>query len=396
MSGKLLCLYLPSFRVAVAAAAAGCNPTQPLALAGTGGRLGEVSPAAAQAGAREGMRFEEALLRCPGLRLLSPDPAGCRELWERVLAAVEGVGGAVEAPMEGVCHLAVAPLLGLYASPAGVAAAVREAVAPLLAPAAYRLGVGPSRFYALLAAHLAAAGGVGVVDPNSPLLERLGVWALELHPSCRGVAAELAELGLRTLAAVRAVGGAALAERFGRHGELIQALLAGEERPLQPRPAPEAVEARLELEPPYSEAALARALEVLLERLRSHPRWRGRTVSLLALSAALAGGGSWQRRVVLREPTNSKRLLLDRCRRCLAELPAAPLALSLRVERFGPVAPRQPKLSGRGGRPDALGQAIAQLQAAVGEEALLRVVTVEEQARAPERRFMVAPPEGER
>ena len=45
---------------------------------------------------RAGLRLGEALARCPTLRLVTPDPAGVADEWDRLLAALEGIGAAVE------------------------------------------------------------------------------------------------------------------------------------------------------------------------------------------------------------------------------------------------------------------------------------------------------------
>ena len=72
---------------------------KPVALAPELGRaqyIGETSPVAEVHGVRAGMRLGEAMARCPKLALVPPDPAGAAEAWERVLAALESIGAAVE------------------------------------------------------------------------------------------------------------------------------------------------------------------------------------------------------------------------------------------------------------------------------------------------------------
>src|SRR4051812_8704991 len=58
--------------------------------------VGEVSGAAEALGVHAGMRLGEALARCPGLRLVTPDPDGAGAAWEAVLLALEAIGAAVE------------------------------------------------------------------------------------------------------------------------------------------------------------------------------------------------------------------------------------------------------------------------------------------------------------
>jgi protein ImuB len=58
--------------------------------------VGEVSGAAQALGIHPGMRLGEALARCPGLRLIPPDPERSARAWETVIGALEGIGAAVE------------------------------------------------------------------------------------------------------------------------------------------------------------------------------------------------------------------------------------------------------------------------------------------------------------
>jgi len=339
------------------------------------------------------MRIEEALLRSPRLRLLPPDGERCRAAWERILVAVEGVGAALEAPQEGLCYLPVAPLLALYRSPSGVARAVRHALARTTS-LPYRLGLGTSRFYAHLAARRQRGAGLPCLSPASGEAAAFPLAALSLHPWEGALMEELEELGLTTLGEVRALGKGALGERFGRQGERLAELLAGREPPFLPRRPPGRVEERLELEGSLTVAGLRQAVAVLLERLLARPELKGRSVARLSLSAQLAGGGSWQVGVPFRQPTTSRKALLDRCAAKLLELPAPPLSVAVGVEGVGPAAGRQLPLGAREGK-GRLGEAIAHLQRNLGGEAVGKVVPLEEGAWVPERRFLLGPPEVE-
>src|SRR3954454_4102665 len=95
----VICILLPRFELAVAAGGREALASGPLALAPEIGRepvIGEASAAAEAYGVRAGLRLGEALARCPTLRLVTPDPAGVADAWERVVGALEGIGAAVE------------------------------------------------------------------------------------------------------------------------------------------------------------------------------------------------------------------------------------------------------------------------------------------------------------
>ena len=89
----VVCVLLPRFELAVAAGGREALAAGPLALAPEIGReplIGETSAAAEAYGVLAGLRLGEALARCPTLRLVTPDPAGVADAWERV---VDRAGG---------------------------------------------------------------------------------------------------------------------------------------------------------------------------------------------------------------------------------------------------------------------------------------------------------------
>src|SRR3954449_1142765 len=130
----VVCILLPRFELAVAAGGREALASGPLALAPEIGRealIGETSAAAEAYGVRAGLRLGEALARCPTLRLVTPDPAGVADAWERVVAALEGIGAAVEAPRPGIAWLEERGLRGLHGgSLESVIATARRALGP--------------------------------------------------------------------------------------------------------------------------------------------------------------------------------------------------------------------------------------------------------------------------
>ena len=147
----IVCALIPRFELAVAAGGREVLAAGPVALAPEAGReqfIGEVSAAAEAHGVRAGLRLGEALARCPTLRLVTPDPAAVADEWERLLAALENVGAAVEPGRPGLAWFDSRGLRNLHGgSVEGVIAAARRALGT---PA--RLGAAPSRFAALAAA----------------------------------------------------------------------------------------------------------------------------------------------------------------------------------------------------------------------------------------------------
>ena len=147
----VVCVLLPRFELSVAAGGRAELARGPVALAPEPGReplIGEASAAAEAQGVKAGLRLGEALARCPTLRLVAPDPAGVADEWDRMLAALEGIGAEVESERPGVACFDASGLLNLHGGLDGVLTVTRRALRG--APA--RLGVAPSRFAAVAAA----------------------------------------------------------------------------------------------------------------------------------------------------------------------------------------------------------------------------------------------------
>jgi len=147
----IVCVLIPRFELAVAAGGRHNLAVGPIALAPEPGReqlIGEASAAAEAHGVKAGLRLGEALARCPTLRLVPPDPAGVADEWDRLLAALENIGAAVESGRPGLAYFDARGLKNLYGGTVeGVIAAARRAL-----NTSTRMGVAPSRFAALAAA----------------------------------------------------------------------------------------------------------------------------------------------------------------------------------------------------------------------------------------------------
>ena len=146
------------------------------------------------------MRVGEALSRCPGLRLVPPDPARrARALARGPRPAREAIGAAVESDRAGAAFLAAGGLEGLYGGDVqGVVGQVRRALGR-----GVRVGAAPCRF----AAHAAAlqarprrSRAVVVGQDEAPgFLAPLPVRLLRSRPELQALPEVLERLGIRTL-----------------------------------------------------------------------------------------------------------------------------------------------------------------------------------------------------
>jgi protein ImuB len=395
----VVCILLPRFELAVAAGGREALAAGPLALAPEIGReplIGETSAAAEAYGVRAGLRLGEALARCPTLRLVTPDPAGVADAWERVVGVLEGIGAAVEADRPGAAWFEERGLRRIHGgSVESVITTARRAM--VTTATSGRVGAASSRFAALAAAHRARARRPEIA-PDSPArlaayLAPLPVALLNARPEVAALPEALERFGIATLGELAALSRAHLADRFGPAGPIARDLARGRDTPLRPRVPSERLQEVLELPESASGHQLERALGMLIDRVLARPERRGRTVRAVVLSAALVGGGTWRSQMTFREALADPRRMRLAITGRLTELPAPADSLRLSVEAFGPPSGDQRSLLAEPAaiRRARLREAIRQTRAAAGPDAALRILAVDPDSRVPERRLALAP-----
>jgi nucleotidyltransferase/DNA polymerase involved in DNA repair len=351
--------------------------------------IGEVSEPAERFGLRAGMRMGEALSRCPELALVPPDPERAERSWEEALRRLEGIGAEVESDRAGEAFFEAGGLRGLWGGMDGVLERARSELG-----ASVRLGAAPGRFCAYVAAQhearIVADGGAR--EFLAPLPVGLLCGRLGGDPEADDLPNELERLGISTLGRLAGLPRDAVADRFGRLGLHAQRLAAGLDDPLRPRSVREAIAAELDLPEAVTGQQLERTLELLVSRLLAHRGRRGRTLRALRLSARLAAGGGWRRRVALRRASAEASRLMDALLPHLALLPAPAAALRLEATALGPETGEQLTLSGpEEERRERISEAVRQTRSAAGADAVLRVLEVDPESRVPERREVLMP-----
>jgi nucleotidyltransferase/DNA polymerase involved in DNA repair len=392
MCSMIVCVLIPRFTLISALDRRSDLLGRAVALAprpGSGQAIGEVSATAEAHGIRDGMRLGEALARCPQLLLVAPDSARAEAAWEKALRGLEAIGAAVESTEAGEAFFEAGGLRGLWGDEIGVIERAKRAIG---APS--RIGAGPSRLCAYAAARRARPRGRPIVVKcqaarflhREPVLLLRG-WLDD------GVPNGLDRLGVRTLGELAALPREALADRFGKAGLQAHALAGGGGRGLRPRRRAESLAERIELPEATSGPQLERALEMLLHRLLANPARRGRSFRSLRLSAGLAGGGSWSARTAMRSTSASTERLRVALVPKLAQLPGPAGWLGLEALDLGPPARDQLSLNAtqQERRRERLAEAVRQVRAAAGRDAVLRVLEVDPESHIPERRLMLAP-----
>ena len=354
--------------------------------------IGLCTPAAEAAGVRPGLRVGEALARCPRLDLVVPDPDAASQALERILERLEADGFAVEPiGLDGAAFDARGTLR-LHGGPSAV---LRRVKAALPVGADGRVGAAPSLFAALQAAREAPRGAPLVVDGDvAEFLAPLPAGRLPLSPD---LVAALGDLGLRTMGQIAALPPAAALDRLGFPGLRAWRLARGEPgREPRPRRPPVPLRAAFSFpEPVGALPALEAAARLLLGELAGAARGRGSALRSLALRARLADGGSWVRDIALREATaDPERLALAALPR-LGEVTGPVTGLWIGGDASGRVAGHQLTAIASPGeeRRARAREAIRQVRAAQGPEAMLRAVEIEPWSRLPERRWALTPHE---
>ena len=353
--------------------------------------VGLCTPAAEAQGVRPGLRVGEALARCPGLDLVVADPDAAAEASERTLERLEAAGFAVE---QIGLDAAVFDARGTLRLHGGLDGVLRRVRAALPVGADGRVGAAPSLFAALQAAREAAPGRPLVLtrDEVGAFLAPLPAARLPLDPK---MVTALGDLGLRTMGQVAELPRAAALERLGFPGLVAWRLARGEaDRAPRPRTPPRPLRAAIMFpEPMGALPALEAAARLLLGEIAGAARGRGAALRMLTLRARLSDGGSWVRDLTLREATaDPDRLALAALPR-LTEITGPVDELWIGGDASGALAGHQLTAipSPAQERRTRAGEAVRQVRAAQGSEAMLRVVEIEPWSRLPERRWALTP-----
>ncbi|MGH9004721.1 MAG: DNA polymerase Y family protein, partial [Acidimicrobiia bacterium] len=352
------------------------------------------SPAAVAEGVMEGQRLSEAMGRCPPLVVLDARPARYEARDAAILDALERVVPGVEPAGLGAAYVDLAGLVRCYRSPAALHAALLGCAPSELRP---RLGVGPTKFVAGLAALQAAVQGQ---PRNVMVVDEAGVAAFvtPVPVTALPVEAEMIRrlrlVGITTVGQLAALPRHALLAQFGGQGKRLVALLDGAAEPVRPRPREERVRERLAFPEPLTsrEAVLAAAAQALRRVLR-HPRHQGRVARQLVVRAETEQGKRWESRVTLRHARCDHDGLWVTLAPALerASLPGPVSELSIELRGLRPSRGWQgellPPRSVSAERRERIEEGMRQLQARYGRSLVGRLVPVEPWSRIPERRW---------
>ncbi|MDP3910333.1 MAG: hypothetical protein Q8Q14_08060, partial [Gemmatimonadales bacterium] len=267
-------------------------------------KLWQVSPLARHWGVRPGMTVSQAIGLCPSLRLVEPDPVHYDERFAYLLAALSEISPVIEPGELGLAYVGTDGLEGIYGKPEKIVEAIQLRIESGSVESAIRIGMGPGKFVAWVAATRAKPGEAVIVS-SGEAGQFLAAQPIAVLPLDADTHLRLRRLGIRTLGALAALPEDGVTAQFGAAGRRLWRLAAGKiVEPVIGRVAPEPIRQTLTFFTPVGERELlARAIDQLIARALKHPRRVGWRVQALRLRAELEGGGSWLTAHLLKEPS---------------------------------------------------------------------------------------------
>jgi len=412
-SSLAVCVWIPLFPLRCEEARHEGLATYPTALLApdTTRKLWQVSSPARHAGVKPGMTVSQAIGLCPTLRLIEPDPVHYDDRFATLLAALNEISPVIESGELGLAYVGVDGLEGIYGAPERIVDAitcgVRRATcgvengsslanAARHTPHAARVGWGPGKFVAWVAASRAKPGEaiiVGFGDEGKFLAAQpIGVLPLDSDTHRR-----LRQLDIRTLGALAALPEEAITAQFGATGRRLWQLAAGRvAEPVEGRLAPEPIVAALSFFTPVGERELlGHSLGQLIARALKHPRRIGWRVHAVRLRADLEGGGSWLTAHLLKDPTADGDRIAAPLKTRLEQSPptGAVERLVLEFTAFAPgttelqLFARDAQAAARAGQQRALQSAAREIRMRVKRAVLYHIIEVQPWSRLPERRY---------
>ena len=246
----------------------------------------------AASGIEPGMTLEEALALQPEALVLEPDEPHYAREFELMLDALGEVSDRVEGAELGLAYVGLDGLEAMHGGERPMLDALRAALPERFQP---RIGIGPNKFTAFVAARTRRSAGLSRIEGDPAAW--LAPHPLALLPLASDLLEDLRRLGWRTLGELAAQEPDALLDRFGREGRRAWELASGiDERPLRPRLAEESVAETLSLPAGANSLELLRlAVDTLLTRVFAQPRMQGRYAGTATLTCELEDAPDWRK-----------------------------------------------------------------------------------------------------
>jgi nucleotidyltransferase/DNA polymerase involved in DNA repair len=365
---------------------------RPIILAQASGSRRVVLDASPQArGVVPGMPLSAALSHCKDAVLLEADLARYRQVFDGVLDALEQRGVDVEEASLGEAYIRLDNAEAMYGGEPKLLAALLHAVPTYLTP---RMGVGPTKFIAFVAAHSGALGDVSRAPDNRAAF--LAPLSIDVLPVPWALTKRLHGFGLHTLGQVSAIGVGPLQAQLGLLGRTVWELAEGIDiRPLLPRKHEGSVTESMTFFSPLSSfEAIVMATNSLLAKAFRHQEMRGRFARICSLEGSVFRAPAWEKHMAFREPMGGHKQALKLIKHTLeGHPPPGPLEdLQLTLTGLTGEAGRQESLFREVRQQENLREMLEQLEARLGQPPpIYSIREVEPWSRLPERRRALVP-----
>ncbi len=337
-----------------------------------------------------GMPVDMAIDTSRGASFFEIDDWGCRRRFDIIIESVEALGLEVEDAGFGLAYISISGLDLLLGSEQSVLDAILGVLPSHMFP---RVGIGDSKFAALIAAYQAVYGSALVTCSGHNFLHSLSAGLLPISPQMKE---RLYGFGLHTIGQIAAIPVGPLQAQFGNEGRRAWELSRGIDRDVfVPRQREEMIDISFVLEPPtVTTSVLAVAAQGLLGKALSQPNMRGKSARICILEGVIANSPAWHRRLVFREPISDSLTAMKLIRHAIeSNPPIGPLEeLRLMLKGITGESGLQQSLFAEVRQQGNLRESIKQLQARLADDPLLyQVRELEPCSRIPERRWVLTP-----
>jgi protein ImuB len=373
----VVCALVPSYKVEIARLAKPEWRERPLIVVDRleRGRALEVDARAFELGARAGMTLVQAAACAREAAIAIDDLARGGDVWAAALDALDAASPLVEDAARGIAFL---EMRGIEGTPRRWLGSVREALAgdATAQSLPFQLALAPNKFVARTAARV-AGGTIVRGGQERAFVAPLPLYALELSNE---IIERLQLLGVRTLGELAALPHGPFVRRFGSAAARWHALAGGiDEEPLVPRARALRIDRSL-----YGEGTAERedqllfALRSLVARVADDVAYAGKRCGFLRLTLECEDGETLEVPTPLAQPSAQTATMFDLLRARLEGLVLrSPVGgLRLGAERLEEGGAELSLFAGNDPDPEAVGIALARIEAALGPRSTLRARVV--------------------
>jgi len=385
---RIACVLIPNLAVQIALVDDPALRGKPLVIGGLPFEVRTVydaSPEALACGIKPGMPLHQAYALRPEAIFLPADDKKYEAAFEEVINVLEKFSPVVDIGELGCAYADVSGIQHERELACEISAAISAETG-----LSSCLGISSGKFFSRIAAFTSTSEAPVIVSQGKEK-DFVAPFSVELLPCSDETKERLSLLGIRFIGQLRQFSREALIAQFGSDGIVMHELAHGFDRtPLIPRKKRDVLTGSAELDPPaVTFIEILQTCQTVLERVLGGTNMEGKLCREILVRVRFASGTSQERRLSLKQPTNSRDAILGRLRTWLEGVrfpaPAVQVELSLCLTREQSrglsLWPEQQKVR------QELTKAANELKLRLGHQPIKKVQVVRHEAILPERRF---------